>query len=38
MMGGDMFNKEELIKDVIVPNLPDTWIKPFHLSGAHVII
>ena len=35
MMGGEKLDKEELIKDVIASNLPDSWIKPFLLSGAH---
>ena len=35
MMGGEKLDKEELIKEVIAPNLPHAWIKPFHLSGAH---
>ena len=33
--GGEKLNKEELIKEVITPNLPDAWIKPFHLSGEY---
>ena len=34
MMGGDKLIEEELVKDVTTPNLPDSWIKPFKLSGA----
>ena len=35
MMGVKKLDEEELIQDLIAPNLPDSWIKPFYLSGAH---
>ena len=35
MMGGEKIDEEKLIKDVIALNLPDSWIKPFNLSGTH---
>ena len=35
MMGEEKLKEEKLVKNVISPNQPDLWIKPFHLSGAH---
>ena len=35
MMGGEKLTEEDLVKEVITPNLSDSWIKPFKLNGTH---
>ena len=36
MMGGTKLSEEEIVKEVIAPNLPESWSKSFHLAGAHL--
>ena len=36
MMGGTKLSEEEIVKEVIAPNLPELWSKSFHLAGAHL--
>ena len=35
LMGGQKLDVEELVENVITPNIPDPWIKPFKLVGAN---